>query len=575
MSLFGFVKSRQFKRNTFRLGYGSKLTIKAGYLYPFYLEHCYPNDTFHIGNNILFRLAPMQAPIMQNLNVYTHYFFVPYRLIWDDWKRFITKGVDGNVSVIYPTMDVVPVEQLSTGTLADYLRFPDPLLNGSKAGDKVNDVDILPFRAYQLIWNEYYRDQNLEDAIAIGKSMSGAYNYTGQEIYDDSDETDSGRISNLPSELFQLRKRSWKKDYFTAGLPFAQRGDEVELPLVGNGSLVASSPGRVPVSVETAHFDGGIAVTETQQHDLQWYQNAFGGDNDGLSGKLFSVDAQSPGGRPVELTGGMKVSDLARFVGVDLSSVSAATINELRRAFAAQEYLEATARGGSRYIEWVKTIFNQRSSDARLQRPQFLGGGSSPIVISDILQTSQTTTGDNGSAQANPAGHGVGIQRVKNIDFHCEEHGFIIGIMSLMPKAAYFQGMPRQYMFRDALDFYNPYFAHLGEQEIHQGEIYYDYSDSTQGDSNQKLFGYTPRYAEMKFRNDEVHGDFRTNLLFWHMARKFDQPPALNADFLHNFESVDRVFNVNDENIDKFWVQCDNIVTAKRLMPKSGTPRLL
>lgn len=574
MSLFGFVKSRQFKRNRFRLGYGSKLTIKAGYLYPFYLEHCYPNDTFHIGNNILFRLAPMQAPIMQNLNVYTHYFFVPYRLIWSNWKRFITKGVDGNCTVQYPVATSVPVSAVTTGTLADYLRFPDPLLNGSSDGSRVNDIDLLPFKAYQLIWNEYYRDQNLEPEIAIGRSFDGGLQYTSP-IDDESDETDNGKVTGFISDLFELRKRSWKKDYFTSGLPFAQRGDEVELPLVGDGSLFVKDGASINPSTRSVQSVNGQPIGDNVLLGVGSTNGAGLTDSKDLYlGPLTPEGNFSPAQAAILRTS-FNPQQIANRLGVDLSSVSAATINELRRAFAAQEYLEATARGGSRYIEWVKTIFNQNSSDARLQRPQFLGGGSSPIVISDILQTSQTTTGENGSAQANPAGHGVGIQRVQNIHFHCEEHGFIIGIMSLMPKAAYFQGMPRQYMFRDALDFYNPYFAHLGEQEIHQGEIYYDYSDSTQGDKNQKLFGYTPRYAEMKFRNDEVHGDFRTNLLFWHMARKFEQPPALNADFLHNFESVDRVFNVNDENIDKFWVQCDNNVTAIRLMPKYGTPRLL
>lgn len=569
MSLFGFVKTRQFRRNKFKLGYNSKLSIKPGFLYPFYLEHCYPNDTFNIGNNVLFRLAPMMAPIMQDLDVYTHYFFVPYRLIWDDWKRFITKGVDGNINVSYPQINGVPVSVLETGTLADYLRFPDPFLTGSTSGDVCNGLDALPFRAYQLIWNEYYRDQNLEKPRAFGRSYSGNINYsTTDEFTDDSDETADGTISTPISDMFELRMRSWYKDYFTSALPFAQRGEEVELPLLGDGSLSFKDGSYkfLDVNLRNGRVLGGSPVTETTHFGLGFDVEPFGSGHgaDGYKGKITTDE-----GRSAQVDGMVDMTSFLDRVNVDLSGVSSATINELRRAFAAQEYLESMARGGSRYIEQMLSIFGQRSSDARLQRPQFLGGGRSPIVISDILQTSQST---ETSAQASPSGHGVGVQRVNNIHYHCEEHGFIMGIMSVMPKASYFQGMPRQFMFRDPLEFYNPYFAHLGEQEIKSGELYYDYQD---GDYNDSLFGYTPRYAEMKTRLDEIHGDFRTNLEFWHMARHFEKRPALNEDFLHNFSSVDRVFNVVNDNVDKFWVHVENFVSAKRLMPKYGTPRLL
>ncbi|UPW41461.1 major capsid protein [Dipodfec virus UA23Rod_1340] len=573
MSMFGFVKTRQFKRNKFRLGYQNKMTIRPGYLYPFYLEHCYPNDTFHIRNNILFRLAPMQAPIMQDIDVYTRYFFVPYRLIWSDWKKFWTQGQDGKSDVSYPVYYDVPAEAITTGTLADYLRFPDPMLNGyDDLGEICSDIDQLPFRAYQLIWNEYFRDENIEKFQSIGKDLSGRLDYSSD--FTDTRLEEDARSTGV-SEMFLLQKVSWRKDRFTSALPFAQRGDEVELPLFGNPKVVGDG------SNVDALGDGVR------------FASPLSGGNFTSSG-VVSYDATAPYGKnPLKTTGSeavglsnntryvgdnilteVPINAIARGLNVDMSTVSSATINELRRAFAAQEFLEARARGGSRYIEQLLSIFNQRSSDARLQRPEYLGGGKSPIVISDVLQTSQST---ESSAQATPAGHGVGVQRTGGIHYHCEEHGFIMGLMYIMPKSSYFQGMPKQYMFRDALEFYNPYFAHLGEQEIGQGEIFYDYTAGSHDNPNTKLFGYTPRYAEMKTRDDEVHGDFRTNLRFWHMGRFFEQPPALNADFLHNFDSVNRVFNVDPEkaDIDNFWVQCQNDVTAIRLMPKYGTPRLL
>lgn len=571
--MFGFVKTRQFKRNKFRLGYQNKMTIRPGYLYPFYLEHCYPNDTFHIRNNILFRLAPMQAPIMQDIDVYTRYFFVPYRLIWSDWKKFWTQGQDGKSDVSYPVYYDVPAEAITTGTLADYLRFPDPMLNGyDDLGEICSDIDQLPFRAYQLIWNEYFRDENIEKFQSIGKDLSGRLDYSSD--FTDTRLEEDARSTGV-SEMFLLQKVSWRKDRFTSALPFAQRGDEVELPLFGNPKVVGDG------SNVDALGDGVR------------FASPLSGGNFTSSG-VVSYDATAPYGKnPLKTTGSeavglsnntryvgdnilteVPINAIARGLNVDMSTVSSATINELRRAFAAQEFLEARARGGSRYIEQLLSIFNQRSSDARLQRPEYLGGGKSPIVISDVLQTSQST---ESSAQATPAGHGVGVQRTGGIHYHCEEHGFIMGLMYIMPKSSYFQGMPKQYMFRDALEFYNPYFAHLGEQEIGQGEIFYDYTAGSHDNPNTKLFGYTPRYAEMKTRDDEVHGDFRTNLRFWHMGRFFEQPPALNADFLHNFDSVNRVFNVDPEkaDIDNFWVQCQNDVTAIRLMPKYGTPRLL
>lgn len=576
--MFGFVKTRQFKRNKFRLGYQNKMTIRPGYLYPFYLEHCYPNDTFHIRNNILFRLAPMQAPIMQDIDVYTRYFFVPYRLIWQEWKKFWTQGQNGDLVVPYPVYNDVPVSSIATGTLADYLRFPDPNLNGEFDPQyTVNDIDQLPFRAYHLIWNEYFRDENIETPVAIGKYESGVLSF-GSNIRDLTDEGDE--LQNKVSSLFNLQKVSWRKDRFTSALPFAQRGEEVELPLLGEATLTSKSDGLIDT------YGAGLNLLVESSGRIT---NRTGPLVSDVGGHLYNDLTNDPTNKvPLYLQNstslstknshGVKTSftstDLARKVGVDMSGVSSATINELRRAFAAQEFLEARARGGSRYIEQLLSIFNQRSSDARLQRPEYLGGGKSPIVVSDVLQTSQST---DSSAQGTPSGHGVGVQRTGGIHYHCEEHGFIIGLMYIMPKASYFQGMPKQYMFRDALEFYNPYFAHLGEQEIGQGEIFYDYNYDSHDVENIKLFGYTPRYAEMKTRDDEVHGDFRTSLRFWHMGRFFEQPPALNADFLHNFDSVNRVFNVDAEkaNVDNFWVQCENDVTAIRLMPKYGTPRLL
>lgn len=557
MSMFGFVKTRQFKRNKFRLGYQSLLTLKPGVLYPFYVQKTVPGDSFVLNNRVLMRLAPMQAPIMQDLDVKTEYFYVPNRIIWKNWRRFITQGSTGEANIPYPEI-ICSAESIKTGTLADFLRFPDPFLNGwpddGDADSPRFPLDALPFRAYQMIWNEFYRDENLQDPVAFGFDVDGQMSERG--IVKDDTET-NGEVSNLYSEILQLRRRSYKKDYFTSALPFAQRGEEVELPLVGDGSV--------------KNIDGS-SLFESYGRTVETYgtpQPTASGNS--LLTRRFGDDPTTEGpiydnnNNPLQVKSFGDLSTL----NVDLSNVSAATINELRRAFAAQEFLEARARGGNRYIEYLLSIFGVKSSDGRLQRPQFIGSGKSPVVISDVLQTSQTT---DSSPQATPSGHGVGIQKVNGLSCFCEEEGYIIGLISVMPKASYYQGMPREYTLRDPLDFYNPYFAHLGEQEITNGELFYNYNVSGK---NELLFGYTPRYAEYKVRMNEIHGDFRTSLDYWHMARSFDQAPGLNPDFLTNMDNVNRVFSVQDAIYDKFWCMVENQVTAYRKMPKFGTPRLL
>lgn len=252
---------------------------------------------------------------------------------------------------------------------------------------------------------------------------------------------------------------------------------------------------------------------------------------------------------------------------VDMGNVSAATINELRQAIKAQEFLELGARGGSRYIEQILAYFGVKSSDARLQRPEYLGGGKQPVVISDVLQTSETT---QESPQGQPAGHGVSLGRSNSFKRFFEEHGYVIGIMSIMPQPCYQQGMPRQYTKFDRLEHYWPQFSHLGEQAIRKDELYYDPTNEIQ---NEETFGYAPRYAEYKFINSSVHGDFRTSLNFWHMGRIFDSCPNLNKDFVQ-FKpgSVNRVFAVEDQQFNHLWINVRNNITALRPMPKYGTP---
>lgn len=560
-NLFNSIRIRPPKYNRFNLSHDVKLTGKFGKLIPILCRPTLPGDVYKLTSEVLVRLAPMLAPIMTKVNVYTHYFFVPNRLLWDDWKDFITGGETGESDAIYPRFEVdftnAPaylIGMFQPGSLADYLGFPVPNYQKGETQPytgRTYTYDALPFRAYTLIWNEYYRDQNLQKEVDIRKDIGGVMPI-------------GPSASGNYGQVLNLRDRCWSKDYFTSALPFAQRGEEVELPLQGTADILyneGNSCAQVSRLDKILNSQGNIFVDP---------RKSLFKDDDGNINVESSKASLSIGTSDITNNGDPRpFVDLSETIsGVDLSKASSATINELRRAIKAQEFLELAARGGSRYIEQIYSYFGVRSSDARLQRPEFLGGGKSPIIISDVLQTSQST---ENSAQANPAGHGVSVQRSHTFKYRCEEHGYIIGILSVMPKAAYMQGMPRLFQKFDRLDYYWPQFAHLGEQEIKNNEIYYSYkNDNSNGEGT---FGYTPRYAEYKTMMDSVHGDFRNSLSFWHMARIFGAPPALNSAFLTNVEdAANRVFNVVDENVDKLWINIHHEFKALMKMPKYGTP---
>ncbi len=565
-NLFNSIRMRPPKRNRFDLSHGVKTTLKFGELVPILCQPVLPGDTFKLNTEILARFAPFQAPIMHKVKIYTHFFFVPNRLVWDNWKEFITGGEDGTSAPPFPKLvlsgSAIP-KCCSNGSLWDYIGCPSYDVNLHNKENVFFYADALPFRAYQLIYNEFYRDQNLTDPVDILKDTDGSIYVKPQTASDPG------------YNLLKLRKRSWKKDYFTSALPFAQRGDEVTLPLYGSAEidyndnsidLVAPGIG----SVTAGPYDGKTVLgvgpdSRIKKTNLRIDEN----DDVVVSTQSGALLGNSNYNGSPSVTTSLSSNDLSKLInGIDLSNVSAATINEFRRALAAQNFLEAMARGGSRYIEQLYSIFGVKSSDARLQRPEYLGGGSSPVVISDVLQTSQTT---DGNPLGTPGGNGVSVQSTHSFKRFFEEHGYVIGIMSIMPMPAYQQGMPRVFQKFDRLDYYWPQFAHLGEQEITEGEIFYQGNP----DSDSELFGYTPRYAEYKYIPDSVHGDFRGNLSFWHMGRIFTAPPRLNDDFLTNVQdAANRPFSVDDTQYDKIWVNIHHNLKAMRKMPVYGTPRI-
>lgn len=495
---------------------------------PITVMECVPGDKFNIKATNLTRFAPLVTPIMHQASVYCHFFFVPNRILWPNWEKFISGGEDGLADPTFPTISDGSSTGYAEGSLADYLGLPTGVDFSS-----ANNVSAMPFAAYQKIYNDYYRDENLIS------------NLDDNILLEDGTQPITKRDVLLP-----LRKRAWQHDYFTSALPWTQRGPEATIPIGTEAPLLYGDYSNPPVG-------------PASDYTILRQPESLGGAP--LTGVNFGTTNAS--GQTRENTGNLANFDMTQTHVADLSNATASSINDLRRAFRLQEWLERNARGGARYIEIIMSHFGVRSSDARLQRPEFLGGSATPITISEVLQTSANSS--QPSPQGNMAGHGVSVGSSNYVTYRCEEHGYIIGIMSVMPKTAYQQGIPKHFTKFDKFDYYWPSFANIGEQPIYNKELYFQ--NNTDDD---EVFGYTPRYAEYKYIPSSVHGEFRSSLDFWHMGRIFATKPSLNKDFIEcDADEVDRVFAVT-EGQEHLYVYLHNEVKATRLMPYFGTPTI-
>ena len=545
-AIFNSVPQTKINRSRHNLSHQVKASFDPGKLNPLMCELARPGDTWKCSLEQFVRTMPMIAPVMDMVDIKVDAFFVPIRLLWDDFEDFITLGLTGEFEATPPTIYKASVSYtdpaaiaaynavFGIGGLADYLNFPTWAQYASGVSHSAVEFDALPFRAYQLIYNEYFLNENLDTPIPISLS-------SGRTTLDDS----SG-VTNR--ENFMLKNRGWRKDYFTSALPLPQKGPAVKIPY-GDIEITKAKSGDTDLPLRLKSADEEEEPGYAQ--NLKWHPQT---QHYGLSGIVESND-----GDPLYYENGLAAK---------LTDSSLPTIEELRYAEVLQEFYEANARGGTRPKEYYLNIWHTRSKDSRLDRPEYLGGYRGPLTISDIDQTSQSAT----TAQGTLAGKGVSSGGQKLFRYHVPEWGIIMVIMSVQPKSAYYQGYRRWNLYKDAFDWPNPFFANLGEQEIFNKELYTDPSD----DKDDNTFGYTPRYSECKFIPDTVHGQFRSTLDYWHLARKFGSRPNLNSAFVHVQPSeMARIFPSQVNNNDKFVGTFFFHISCKMYLPYWGVPRLL
>lgn len=539
MSYGGFtsVQLKKPQRSFFDMSHDKKLTLRAGQLVPVMIAESIPGDTWTYSAQVLMRLMALLAPVYARFRVTLHCFFVPNRLLWSEWEDFITTGRLGlGVSEPQPIPPYFRIEQalnlsgtvLENGRLADYLGVPE-ILDSSIATWDQETMDAMPFQAYQLIWYEYYRDRN----------------YYADDVI--LDILPSGDISGDPlfGQIFSLRRRDWSKnDYFVSALPFTQRGSDVLIPMTADVTYLNTTEA---VDANTGNPVGALEVRMRAYTD----------------GLLYSTDSTSPD---------QPVAPL-RIENIEDISNSSVTINDLRSALRLQEWLERNAVGGGRYTETIQAHFGVRPQDSRLQRPEYLGGGILPVKIAEVVNTAFS---ENEAAEVVPAGnlagHGISYGNNGGFKYYCHEHGFIMAIMSVTSVASYQQGLPRMFKRSSFLDYPWPLMANLGEQEVHDWEIYCNPASMTQTDGEYPLFGYQSRYADWKFISSTSHGDFRDTLLHWTQTRTFASQPVLGATFVNIEDTLqDRIFAVEGNN---FLAYVFNKMSVSRALPYFGTPML-
>lgn len=548
-------------------------TTNFGQLVPVFAEYLNPGDRYTVTPEVVCRMAPMVAPVFSRINLFIHFFAIPIRLVDRKFTKVFINDQNSDGSYSRPFINPAAVVGKYGGnaemyfdihSLWDYFGFNIP------GSSQEHDVDVLSdvFRAYQLVWNEYYRDQNLSNPVPLD------CDFNGSEVTNSGSTTVDGDTYDV-RQLLTLRYRCYEKDYFTSALPFTQRGEPVTIPLSGDANIYYDSKTQSPQllrnAATVAHgiLSGYNGSTDTPDMFSSLGSNASGYlYQNSMDDNASGIERLSTNSAHLDLNGTHKV---------DLSGVNASTINELRFAFALQSWLESNARAGARYKEQLMVHFGVVGRDARLDRPEFLGGVKVPLAISEVLATAQTNqqVGDVAAVSVGDmAGHGIGVSAKNCVrNYFADEHCIILGIMSIMPRTAYSQGIRRQFTAFDFFDYPFPKFAHLGEQAIRNKELFV-----TGTTTDDEIFGYQSRYAEYKYIPSRVTGEFRSDLKYWHLGRFFDNQPQLNADFVtlnaNAQSSFNRIFAVTDVHVSHFYCYLYNRVHSRQELPRYGIPSL-
>lgn len=503
---FSQVPKAEIPRSSFDRSAGHKTTINSGLLYPIFVDEALPGDTFTLNMSAMARLATPLHPFMDNVFMNTFFFFVPYRLIWDNWQRFMGEQDNPGDSTDYlvPQM-AAPVGGYGELSIYDYMALPTKVPNYLHSS--------LPLRAYNLIWNEWFRDQNLQNSVTVLKGDT-----------------------NDPTATYALLRRGKRHDYFTSSLPWPQKGPGVDIPLgtsapIYTDATVGQSPG-IKRSTDSANLR---LVTNSTPN-------------------VVTLD-----GTPVTPT-----------MYADLTQATAATINQLRQAFQIQKLYERDARGGTRYTEIIRAHFNVVSPDARLQRPEYLGGGQSPVQLHQVPQTSATDA--EPTPQGSLAAYGTSSFSGHGFSKSFTEHGVVLGLIAVRADLNYQQGLNRMWSRRTKFDFYWPALSMIGEQAVLNKEIF------TQGTAaDDDVFGYQERFAEYRYKPSVITGLMRSNaaqsLDTWHLAQDFAALPALNAAFIEDRPPVERVIAVPSEP--QFILDTYARLRTARPMPVYGVPGLI
>lgn len=519
---FTMIPKSDIPRSSFDCQSTHKTTFDAGYLVPVYVDEMLPGDTFRLNMTAFARLSTPLYPIMDNMHLDSFFFFVPNRLIWNNWQKFMGQQANPGSSISYVVpQQVSPAGGYAIGSLQDYMGLPT--VGQVAAGQTVSHCAFWP-RAYNLIYNEWFRDENLQNSVHVdlGDGPDTASDYT-------------------------LLRRGKRKDYFTSALPWPQKGNSVTLPLGTSAPVLRTS--------NATSWQGYRTGTNLV--------GAMGTQN--LSGTGFTQDALNLG-ISFDPNGGLYA---------DLSTATAATVNQLRQSFQIQKLLERDARGGTRYTEIIRSHFGVISPDARLQRPEYIGGGSTNININPIAQTSGTNASGTTTPMGTLAAMGTALAHNHGFTYSATEHGVIIGMVSVRADLTYQQGLARMWSRSTRYDFYFPAFATLGEQAVLNKEIYVT---GNAGDND--VFGYQERWAEYRYYPSRISSLFRSTAAgtidAWHLAQKFTSTPTLNTTFIQDTPPVSRVLAVGSSANGQQFI-FDSFFDCKkaRPMPMYSVPGLI